>query len=211
MVEEISLPLDALFLCEPSLPRCNAFPHEKCIRENHNPMQMIRHREYNFPFPITPILAKFNGFHQMRPDFRTSQLIDPTRQTIDSDEKRLLSRVKPVRWIMWKLFAQKVHINAQVARAGSARKRKRCPRKKPERFTLDDSSSPHAHAVCVKTAPPFAHIKSPILSCPQIPSTPPRPRPHSIGIHHPSLHTSRSPIPPQTRTTRSQARRSDGR
>ena len=56
-------------------------------------MEMVRHRKNELPFPLSPVFAEFDGFDQLLPDFGKGKLIMLALQTVDRDEKRLLTRI----------------------------------------------------------------------------------------------------------------------
>ena len=73
------------------------------IGEGDDPVKVIGHGKNQSPTPFASRFPENNRFHDFLPYCHRGKLVATSRQAIDGDEKRFLSRVDPVRHIMRQL------------------------------------------------------------------------------------------------------------
>ena len=114
VIEKSVLPFDAMVCRHPPLPTGERFAHLEMLGKKYDSMEMIRHGQSHFPFPVAALFPEFNRLDQQCPYVRMGQLIPMPRQTIDRDEKRLLGRIDPEWHVMRQVFANRFHGESAV-------------------------------------------------------------------------------------------------
>jgi hypothetical protein len=108
MVKKIILPLDSRFSGEPAFPVGDGIPHVESLRETDNSVEVVRHDEKQAPFPITTLFTKVDRLEDFRPCPGFRQVIFPSWQAIDGDEKGFLRGIYPPRNFMGQVLSGKV-------------------------------------------------------------------------------------------------------
>ena len=109
VIEEITLPIHALFSGDILLPVLDRCLHSRFARKGEDGVQMIRHEQAQATMPDEFVVIEFHRGEHCIAGARVAQLVIARGHAVDRDEKPTPLR-HPLRNCVWQFFADgKIH------------------------------------------------------------------------------------------------------
>jgi hypothetical protein len=111
MIEEITLPLDAVLFCEPAFHVGDGTLHGCLACERKKAMQMVWHDKEQTALELPLLFAMLERFHDTLPYIGFRQLVLSAWFGADGDEIDFVFWIRHDGWwyIVWEAFAADVH------------------------------------------------------------------------------------------------------
>ena len=108
VIEEIILPTDFVFGCQPSFPVGHRFFEKELLRKGYDPVEVIRHGKDDVPLPVSLFLSEADGFLDRLPDLRLGELVHSAWQAIDRNKESCTRGIDPHRNIVGQMLSPEI-------------------------------------------------------------------------------------------------------